>query len=100
MAGPIYLSYRAKPTEAWYQLSQKEQGSLMTKVGEALEKVGGKSVVLCDSSWAAEEWQFFGINEYPDIEAVQKHSELLGELNWLRYVDSSTILGTEMQPPS
>ena len=91
----IYKVFLGKPTEAWYQLSQEEQNSLMAKVGEALEKAGGKPVVLCDCSWSAEQWQFFGVEMYPDIEAVQKATELQNEFNWLRYVDSMAVLGTE-----
>ena len=97
MVGPIYKSFRGKLTEAWHQLSQEEQESLLAKVSEAIEKVGGKSLVVCDSRWASEEWQFFGVEEFPDIEAVQKHTELLNELNWLRYVESSSVLGAEWQ---
>jgi hypothetical protein len=95
MAGPIYKTFQASFSEAWYQLSKGEQESLIAKVNEALEKVGGKSVVLCDSSWSSEEWQYFGVEVYPDIEAVQKHSELLRAFDWLRYLKSSTLLGTE-----
>jgi hypothetical protein len=95
MSKPIYSLFLAKPTEAWYQLSQEEQNSLMEKVGPITEKVGGKNVVMCNSSWSSEQWQLFGVHEFPNIEAVQKHYELLSELNWLRYVDSMTVLGTE-----
>jgi hypothetical protein len=69
----------------------------MAKVSEALEKVGGESVALCNSTWSSDEVMFFGVEKYPDIEAAQKHSELLFELNWLRYVDSKSVLGTEWQ---
>lgn len=97
MTGPIYKLFRARFTEAWHQLSQEEQESLTAKVIEAVEKAGGKSLVLCDSMWASEEWHYFGVEEFPDIEAVQRHAELLNELNWLRYVESSTVLGTKWQ---
>ena len=70
----------------------------MAKVTEAREKAGSKAVAVCDSRWASEEWDGFGIEEFPDIEAVQKHTQLLNELNWLRYIRSSTLLGTEFQP--
>jgi len=96
MSGPIYKSFRLKFTEAWYQLSQDEQNSLLAKVTEALEKAGGKSLVIYNSSWSAEDWDGFGLEEFPDIEAVQKHTQLLNELNWLRYVRSSTLLGVKM----
>ena len=95
MAKPIYKVFLAKPTEAWYQLSQEEQNSLMTKVTEALEKAGGTPVVMCDSSWSSERWHFFGVEIYPDIEAVQEATELQNEFNWLRYVESMAVLGTE-----
>ena len=47
-------------------------------VDEALRKVGGKRVLLCDSSWASEESPIFGVEESPDIEAVQQFARLLG----------------------
>ncbi len=97
MAGPIYKLFLGKMSEAWYQLSQEEQADLLAKVEEALEKVGGKSTLVCDSSWTSEQWPFFGVEEFPDIEAVQKHAELLNELNWLRYIEGMSVLGTEYQ---
>ncbi len=100
MAGSIYKAWGGKLTEAWYQLSTEEQESLLAKVNEVREKVGGKLVIICNSSWASEERQYFGVEEFPDIEAVQKHTELLNELNLMMYVDSSSVLGTEWQQPS
>ena len=98
MAQSIYKAFLAEPLEAWYQLSQEEQASLLAKDNAAREKAGGKTVVLCNSSWSSEQWQFFGVEEFPDIEAIQKHTALLNELNWFRYFESMTVLGTEWQP--
>ena len=94
MAGPIYKAFSVSYSEAWYHLSKDEQQSLMAKVGEALTKVAGTSVALCESGWASEEWQFFGVEIYPSIEAVQEHHELLKAIDWFRYIKSSTLLGT------
>ena len=98
MAKPIYKVWLARTTEAWYQLSREEQNSLLQKVQATLVQVGGKSTITCDSSWSSEQWQIFGVEEYPDIEAVQKHAALLIELNWFRYLELMTMLGTEFQP--
>ena len=98
MAQAIYKVFLGKFTEAWHQLSEAEQASLSAKIGAALDKVGGKRVVLCDSSWASEQWQGFGVEEFPGIEAVQEHTKLLNELNWFRYFNSITTLGTEFTP--
>ncbi len=100
MTGPIYKLWQAKFTEAWYQLSQEEQRQRVAQVEEALTQVGGKRVLLCNSAWANEQWSAFGVEEFPDIEAVQKHSQLLDELNWYRYIESITTLGTRWEGPS
>ena len=98
MAKPIYKMFMGRFSEAWYQLSQEEQTSLIGKVDGALEKVGGKQGLLCDASWTSEEWPAFGVEEFPDIEAVQQHAKLLSELNWYRYVETRTLLGTVWEP--
>ena len=95
----IYKTFRVSLREAWYQLSKDEQKSLFAKVNEASAKVGGKNIILCDSSWSSEEWEFFGVDVFPNMEAVQKHSELLMALEWFRYVKSSTLLGTTTTGP-
>ena len=96
MAQKVYKLFLGKWSEAWHQLSQEEQESLLAKVLAAVEKAGGKGMIVCDSAWSSEQWPFFGIEEFPDTESVQKHTALLQELNWSRYVDSMTLLGTEM----
>ena len=98
MAGPIYKLWMFRYTEAWYQLSEEEQNSLLAKVVEALEQVGGKTVLTCVSAWSSEQWLTFGIEEFPDIETVQKHTEDLWELNWFRYLEGTSMLGTKWEP--
>ena len=95
MSQSIYKVFHVKFKEAWYQLSKPEQDSLLHKVEATLAQVGGKTQVLCNSNWSSETWMGFGLEIFPNIEAVQKHDQLLQELNWFRYVDSFTSLGTE-----
>ena len=101
MAQPIYKMWRVGVKEAWYQLSKEEQDALFAKVNEAMKSVGGKSMVFCNSSWHSEQWLYFGLEEFPSIEAVQEYNRCLLELDWFRYCDSDIILGTkvpELQP--
>jgi hypothetical protein len=42
-------------------------------------------------------WSAFGVEAFPDIEAVQKYTALLNEFNWFRYSESITLLGSEVQ---
>ena len=87
-----------RPLESWYRLSKEEQDDLMAKVVDALDKVGGKRVLMCDSAWSSEMWPGWGVEEFPDIEAVQKHSQALNELNWpFQYAESFTLYGTKWE---
>ncbi len=71
MAEPIYKIFMGRFLEAWYQLSEEEQNSLTAKLDEALEKVGAKRPILCDTNWSSDQWSVGGIEEFPSIEAVQ-----------------------------
>lgn len=96
----IYKSFQYRFKEPWYQLSQEERSALVAKVFKAFESVGGKRILMCNSGWSSDEWQGFGVEEYPDIEAVRTHTRLLHELNWFRYLEGRSILGTDAQPQS
>ena len=99
MAQPIYKLWQGRFTEAWYQLSEQEQQRLLGQVMEALNTTGGSELVVCDAAWSNERWPVFGVEEYPDLEAVQRHEQLLADLKWARYIDSRTTLGTELMVP-
>ena len=100
MAGAIYKMFRARWKEAWFQLSKEEQDSIFGKVEAGIKKVGVKSMLTCDSSWNSEKWWFWGVEEYPSIEAVQEYANILNDIGWLRYVDSETLLGTAVPQDS
>jgi hypothetical protein len=99
MAQPIYKLWQGRMTEAWHQLPQQEQQRLLSRVMDALNSVGGRELVICDAAWSNERWPVFGVEEFPDLEAVQRHEQLLVDFNWLRYIESRTTLGTELQVP-
>jgi len=97
MAGPVYKLFLAKPTAAYYQLSADEQRNFVAKAEAALAEVGGKRLVFCNSGWSSEQWPSFGVEEFPDIAAIQKFREALDALNLSLYLDSMTVLGTRFE---
>ena len=97
MAKTIYQLFMARFTEAWYQLSDEERNQILAKQAESSEKAGAKSVIFAESVWSNEEWQFFGVNEYPNVEAVQEHTQRLIDAQWFRYIESKVILGKEYE---
>jgi hypothetical protein len=97
MAGPIYKMFYLRMKEAWFQLSKEEQDAIFVKMDEAMKSVGGTSMLMCESAWNSEKWWYWGVEEFPNIEAVQEYARCLGELDWFRYCESETLLGTKMQ---
>lgn len=83
----------------WYQLTPEEQKKIMMKNEESFKQVGGEEVVRCASVWSSEEWLSWGVEKYPNIEAVQKHANNLFNANWFEYIESKTSLGAEMPQP-
>ena len=99
MAQTIYKIWQSRFTEAWHGLSQEEQQRLLGLVFEALSTVRGKELLICSAAWSNERWPFFGLQQFPDLEAVQTHQQILTDLNWGRYSESRTTLGTELTLP-
>jgi hypothetical protein len=95
MAKPVYKFWRSRPTEAWYQLSEEEQNKLLAKGQEALQKVGGKTLIMCTPGWSNEAWLLCGVEEFPDRDALEQHTMLLFEIEHFRYFNGESIVGVE-----
>ena len=98
MSEPIHKFFTGRFLPDWHQLSQEEQKSLLGKLHEALEKLGAKTTLLCNTYWSTDQWMWAGVEEFPNIEAVQKYMATLQELNWNRYVEGNNVLGTKWEP--
>ena len=96
MAQPIYKVFLFKMKDSYYQLTQEERDKLMAKGDEIRKKVGGEAVIACVSLLCSENWLAWGVEKFPDIEAAQKHAQLLWETDWYKYFDAVSYLGTEM----
>ena len=99
MDKPIYKIFLNRYRDAWYQLSDEERTNLMDRADKDFQELGIKTVVLCDTSWDTEEWDFAGVAEYPDIEAVLQLRKRQDEVGWFRYFDAKAVLGTKLDIP-
>jgi hypothetical protein len=99
---PIYKLYMMKPKEAWYSLSKEEQRALIKSDSDLSRKMmgqlGGRAIFSCDCFWSTEDWLLFGVEEYPDIEAVQESTRAFREMGWFKYFESRILLGTPEMP--
>jgi hypothetical protein len=99
MAESIYKLWQGRSTEAWHQLSDEQRRHLLDQVQQAVPSVGGTTLVMCSAAWSNERWPFFGVEEFPDLEALRRHTQILTDLNWGRYIESRTTLGTQLTLP-
>ena len=65
----------------------------LVKDNEALKKVGAKRVLVCDSRWSSAEWEYFIVEEYPDIETYRKYIEAWEEMGGFRFWKLKATLG-------
>ncbi len=91
----------SKPREAWYSLSEKEQKDFFKKEQEMAKKLrakfGIKTINTSKSLWSNEEWFEFGMEEFPNIEAVQEYNEQLSKLGMYKYFEAKVLLGTPIE---
>ena len=99
MAGPVYTLGMGKFTEAYYQLSEEERESFFAKV-RAFAEQDGQERIFTGVATIPGDWDFFGVEEYPDLEALHKHQQHMIELGLPRYLKSMNIVATKWEPPS
>jgi hypothetical protein len=94
MAGPIYRMFYSRMKEAWYQLSAEERADRRGQPGdEERQRNVGAHVRL---QLGSEKWVTWGVEEFPSLEAMQEYARCLAELDWFRYCEAETLLGTKM----
>jgi hypothetical protein len=98
MPTPVYKFWRSTFTRAWYALSEEEQNEHSAQMQAALKQVGGKGILMCTPAWSAEQWMLCGVEQFPDVEAVYKHTQLIYELDHFRYVRGESWLASEWPP--
>jgi len=98
---PIIKVWFNKPREAWYQLSEEEQKDWIQREQQITKKLsdkyGTKIIKTCKCRWSNEEWQQFGMEEYPSLEALQVYNDELSKLGMYRYFNAKVILGTPIE---
>lgn len=81
---------------AYYDMPEEERKEFWDKLVKKYEELGVTTIIECKSNWSNEEWDGFGAEEFPDIEAVQKLAKFQSEeLKWPKYFMSRTYLGTQ-----
>jgi hypothetical protein len=84
---------------AWKALSEDERKALQEKERASREAVGAEAIVFCDSAWADEAHPWWGVLQFPDLQARIEHTRTLQRIGWLDLVNAFTLLGMAMSGP-
>ncbi len=95
MSEPIYIMFQLRMNESWYQLSAEEQNKILDQIETINKDSGEESLILCESGWSNDEWQFFGISKHQSLKKMQENYQRLSEIHWVRHTTSKSILGTK-----
>lgn len=89
--GKLWIVRRFR--EAGYALSAEERAAKMAQV-DALRRECAHVLVDANALWSGYGVASFGAELYGDIEALQNHTARLEKMDWFRYVESDTFVGT------
>ena len=92
---PIIRLFFAKIKSAFIDLPEEEKMAFMNKDRKNLDELGMKAISMIDCSWSNDEWDYIGVEQWPDKESIEKREKFeKEELEVFKYVDSKTYLGT------
>jgi hypothetical protein len=79
--------------EVGYALSPEARAAQFAQVEAALNECG-RLVVSAAARWSNSGVHSFGAELFPDLESLRAHTAMLHKLDWFRYVDSESFVGT------
>lgn len=91
--------HNALTEQAFARLSEQEKQDIQGKLIEAHNAANATVLVMCDSGWANEEYDHWGITIFPSLEARTMLYNKMGEAGMFRFIQSVSLLGTTMQEP-
>jgi hypothetical protein len=94
MSKPVFKLYLMKPKLEAVMAPAEQQQALMGKVADILAQVGGK-VLISGDIWSDEQYQYFGVEQFPSWQALREHDRCLREFNWFQYLESETFVGVD-----
>ena len=92
---PIVRLFFAKMKKTFIELPEEEKIAFMSKDRKNLDELGMKAVEMVDCSWSNEEWDYIGVEQWPNMDAIKKREKFENEeLEINKYVESKIYLGT------
>src|SRR5512133_1579509 len=96
MDPPLYKFYLCRRTARYFSLPVDQYQEIRTRMSKRASELGIRDLFNASMSWSNERYEFFGVELYPSLEAVQAYTQTLTALGYFQYVESESFLGIPM----
>lgn len=83
-------------TEAGYALTSEGRAAKLAELAETRQQAGARLLVNAAAAWSRYEIDRFGAEVFTGIESLKKYTAALDKIDWFRYVESETFIGTPL----
>jgi hypothetical protein len=90
---PVYRVYFSRPTPQAYEVEAKKYQAALQMITESRTRAGGRPLIAAYMRWNNEEWEYFGVERFPSINALLAYSQFLTENRWYRYTQAISYIG-------
>lgn len=93
----IYRVYLSRPSPLAYGLPPEEHEEMLRRTQEAAQVAGAKPVLSAYTRWNNEEWEYFGVEQFPSAEDALRYTQYLSVSSWYCYTISRSFLGDPVE---
>jgi hypothetical protein len=93
---PVYRVYLSRLTAKGYTLTTDELNQINAWANQGARSEGGQLLVSAYCRWNNEQWEYFGVERFPCIEALLRYTQYLSVSNWYSIWRSRSHLGTAL----
>lgn len=96
MDTPLYKLYLFKRTARYFALPTDQYQEIRARMSKRAKELGIRDLFNASMSWSNERYEFFGVELYPSLEAVQAYTQTMSALGYFQYIEGESFLGIPM----
>lgn len=96
MDTPLYKLYFFKRNASYYDLSEAQWAQMRAEITTQQKALGIRDLFNAQMTWSNEQFESFGVEFYPSLEAAQAYTRCLFDLGYYKLIDSESYLGLPM----
>lgn len=90
---PIYKLFFFRRSARAMDLSAEQLQAGMGQLKEMRQKLGIRQLLLTHMRWSTDQYEYYGVEQYPSLEAQQEYCRSLEAAGWYGFVEGESYLG-------